>query len=185
VSYLLSFVSVGQTVSNIWAFQFSLVLQFYAKWSLQYKLVVIVFPVQRTPNLPQFCVFVLGLVLGLLPCLQHIQWTWYGEGWLCRWVERASKTLLLSDWNGLGGWKFSVDIRVTCQEDRPCWLGICFCAIFDKKQLSCLLTYFAILLVIFLQKFICTLAQLTDHRWVLVQLQGVSIVTNNTVVILT
>jgi hypothetical protein len=56
--------------------QFSLVLQYYAKWSLQYKLVVIVFPVQRMPNLPQFCVFVLGLVLGLSPCLQHI----YGHG---------------------------------------------------------------------------------------------------------
>jgi hypothetical protein len=63
-------------------------------------------------------------------------------------------------------------VRKSGRDFWVCWLGICFCAIFDKKQLSCLLTYFAILLVIFLQKFICTSAQLTDHRWVLAQLQG-------------
>jgi hypothetical protein len=54
------------------------VLQYYAKWSLQYKLVVIVFPVHQE-NVPHFYVFVLGLVLGLFPGVAvELLWTLVG-----------------------------------------------------------------------------------------------------------
>ncbi len=75
MNYLLSFVSVGQNIWDIQELQFSLVLQYYAKWSLQYKLVVIVFPV-HLENVPHFYVFVLGLVLGLFPGVAvELLWT--------------------------------------------------------------------------------------------------------------
>ncbi len=51
---------------------------------------------QKMQNLPRFYVLVLGLVLGLLPCLQLIQWTWCEEGWLCRWI--CSLTKLVAAW---------------------------------------------------------------------------------------
>ncbi len=78
MSYLLSFVSVGQNICNIQELQFCPVLQYYAKWSLQYKLVVILFPV-HLENVTHFYVFVLGLVLGLFPGVAvELLWTLVG-----------------------------------------------------------------------------------------------------------
>ncbi len=135
MSYLLSFVSVGQNICNIQELQFSLVLQYYAKWSLQYKLVVIVFPV-HLENVPHFYVFVLGLVLGLFPGVA-VELLWTLVGGKVQFVE-ATAMLGKGDMHLTG--QLGDVIKESLQIDLT-WVYHTNCKICRFKQLASLLFF--------------------------------------------